>query len=248
MTMVTRARRGSGPFASTRKNARRSVDAEASPFASWPDRGLWIAAFCILGFGIPSFFVGTLHWRRALFLVPYVAGVMLLIGRFCMVCELPLRQLLAARWRQGLLGGIAAGILLAASVFRGPTGPCPRGGSLLTALFWFGGIYGVSDALFLTVAPVLIVDAGGRARGVGRLGVAAVALVASLTVVAAYHLGFPEFRGAALAGPLIGNAVVTLSYLATRSPVAPITAHVAMHVAAVLHGMESAPQLPPHYS
>jgi hypothetical protein len=33
----------------------------------------------------------------------------------------------------------------------------------------------------------------------------------------------------------------------TRSPIAAIGAHAAMHVASVLHGMETVHQLPPHY-
>ena len=75
---------------------------------------------------------------------------------------------------------------------------------------------------------------------------AGVALLASLGVAAAYHLGFAEFRGPSLAGPLIGNGIITLSYLLTGSPVAPILAHVIMHAAAVFHGMETTAQLPPH--
>jgi hypothetical protein len=50
-----------------------------------------------------------------------------------------------------------------------------------------------------------------------------------------------------LQGPLIGNAVLTLAYLLTGSSLAPIGGHVAMHIAAVLHGPGSAIQLPPHY-
>jgi hypothetical protein len=36
---------------------------------------------------------------------------------------------------------------------------------------------------------------------------AALAVSASLVITAAYHLGFPEFRGPELIGPLIGNGV-----------------------------------------
>ena len=37
----------------------------------------------------------------------------------------------------------------------------------------------------------------------------------------------------------VGNAIITSSYLLTGSPLAAILSHVAMHVAAVLHGMET---------
>ena len=48
--------------------------------------------------------------------------------------------------------------------------------------------------------------------------------------------------------PLIGNAVVTARLISlTGNPATPLLAHVLMHGAAVVHGMEAAAQLPPHY-
>jgi hypothetical protein len=41
--------------------------------------------------------------------------------------------------------------------------------------------------------------------------------------------------------------VMSLAYLLTRNPVAPVLSHMAMHVAAVLFGLYTAVQLPPHY-
>jgi len=66
-------------------------------------------------------------------------------------------------------------------------------------------------------------------------------------VTATYHLGYPEFRGPAVIQPLIGNVLLTLGFLLTGSPLAAIIGHVIMHAAAVLHGMETTVQLPPHY-
>jgi hypothetical protein len=83
--------------------------------------------------------------------------------------------------------------------------------------------------------------------GTARLKWAVLSLIASLGVTAAYHLGFVEFRGPNLVQPLIGNGIVTLSYLLAGNPLAPVISHVAMHVAAVLHGMATTVQLPPHY-
>jgi hypothetical protein len=47
--------------------------------------------------------------------------------------------------------------------------------------------------------------------------------------------------------PLFGNLIITLTYLLSGSPLAPIAAHVLMHSAAVLHGAATTSQLPPHY-
>jgi hypothetical protein len=72
-------------------------------------------------------------------------------------------------------------------------------------------------------------------------------LGASLLVAATYHLGYQEFRGPELMQPLIGNGLITLAFLLTGSPAAAIIAHVIMHTAAVLHGINTTVQLPPHY-
>jgi hypothetical protein len=81
----------------------------------------------------------------------------------------------------------------------------------------------------------------------GRAGTGVLALIASLVVAAAYHLGYPEFRNSSLVAPIIGNGVMSLASLLTMSPVAAIGSHVAMHIAAILHGAETTLQLPPHY-
>jgi membrane protease YdiL (CAAX protease family) len=73
------------------------------------------------------------------------------------------------------------------------------------------------------------------------------ALLASAVVTALYHLGFAEYRGAQVLQPVLGNSIITLAYLLSGNPLAPILAHVMMHGAAVLHGPETTLQLPPHY-
>jgi hypothetical protein len=119
---------------------------------------------------------------------------------------------------------------------------------LATALGWYGIVYGVADAVLLTIIPVLAVGAS-RTMGTSgeRLQRGALALVGSLLVTALYHAGFAEFRSPALVQPLIGNAIVTAGYLVTRHAATPLIAHVLMHGAAVFHGMEATAQLPPHY-
>jgi len=157
---------------------------------------------------------------------------------------------LRRRWLAGLLVGALGGALLARTVLLQPASPRPVGGALAWALLWDGGLYGLADALLLSVVPVLAVYGSRPTEELRnpaarwRWGLAA--LLASLFITAAYHLGFTEFRGSALVAPLIGNGVVTLSYLASGSPVAPLLSHVVMHAAAVLHGMATTSQLPPH--
>jgi hypothetical protein len=82
----------------------------------------------------------------------------------------------------------------------------------------------------------------------GKILVGIIAMLASLLVTIAYHVGYPECRGDGMRGPVIGNTTMTLGYLLTSNPLAAILSHIAMHIAAVMHGPASVVQLPPHYS
>jgi hypothetical protein len=64
---------------------------------------------------------------------------------------------------------------------------------------------------------------------------------------AIYHVGFPEYGTAELLAPIIGNSVVSLASLLTMSPLAALFSHIAMHMSAVMHGLDTTVQLPPHY-
>jgi len=155
------------------------------------------------------------------------------------------------RGRAGIVGGLVLGAVLAWGVSGQPASSRPEGAPLAAALLWLGVVYGTADALLISVVPVLAVYGSRPAEelraGAGRARWGGLALLASLLVAAAYHLGFEEFRGAALVRPLIGNAIITAGYLLTGNPLAPVLAHVIMHGAAVLHGAGATYQLPPHY-
>jgi hypothetical protein len=108
------------------------------------------------------------------------------------------------------------------------------------------------DALLLTVLPVLatwqaFTLLNWTTNWPGKVLVGIMAVLASVLVTVAYHLGYPEYRETGLFGPVIGNTAMTLGYLITNNPLAAIFSHIAMHIAAVLHGPVSVIQLPPHY-
>lgn len=157
---------------------------------------------------------------------------------------------LRRRWLPGLIVGGLIGVVLVRNVLRQPASPAPIGADLATGALWLGLVYGVADAVLLTIVPVLSLYGSAppdvMRTASGRLSRGALALLGSLVVTAAYHAGFAEFRGPALLAPLIGNGLVTAAYLVSGSAVAPLTAHVMMHLAAVAHGINTAVQLPPH--
>jgi hypothetical protein len=210
----------------------------------------WLLGAGFLGLASSAVFASILRFPRDSFVGVHA----LLVAGFCAALVIregidPMVQL-RRRWPGGLVAGVLAGALLARTVMAQPASPAPAGAGLVWALLWEGGVYGVADALLLSILPVLLIY-GARPASELRSPIARWrwglgALLASLFLTAVYHVGFPEFRGPALAAPLIGNGIVTLAYLASGSPLAALVAHVMMHGAAVLHGAATTVQLPPH--
>jgi hypothetical protein len=218
--------------------------------ATVSEAAVWVVAAALVGFAVPAVFSSWLHWDRTLFLVPYLAIAGIFLAVFFRRAGVTWSTF-ARAWPYGLAGAAIFGFIVVQNVFGQPASATPGGAQLVWALIWFGVVYGVIDALFLNVLPVLAVQGAGfwdsrptwsQLLVRGLLGLAASAIIAG-----AYHFGFSEFRGVSLLLPIFGNVVITLSFVLTRSPLAPIGAHVAMHIAGVLHGMETVVQLPPHY-
>jgi hypothetical protein len=209
----------------------------------------WLLAASLLGFGVPALFSWMLHWSRPAFLFPYAVVVGALAVSYLRAHPIPARRW-SARLPQVLAAVGIAVFLLWRNIVGQPSSAAPQGFGLVAALAWIGLVYGSIDALLLNVLPVLAV--GGPPHAVRgplqrRLAQGLLCLVASLLVTVAYHAGFVEFQGASMLYAMVGNAIVTATYLASGNPVAPVATHVAMHVLAVLHGMETTLQLPPHY-
>lgn len=212
--------------------------------------GRWIVGAALFGFTSSALLASMLGLPRDVFVGFHAAMVAGFCAGFLRIERIDPGVQLRRRWLAGLLVGALAGALLARTVLLQPASPRPAGGALAWALLWDGGLYGIADALLLSVVPVLAVygsrPAGELRNPAARWRWGLAALLASLFITAGYHVGFTEFRGSALLAPLIGNGLVTLSYLVSGSPVAPLLSHAVMHAAAVLHGMATTAQLPPH--
>lgn len=211
----------------------------------------WTVLAAIVGFTASSLLSSLLHLPRGLFLLGYGVLTSAFVAAYVRAERLDVRTQLSRRWIAGVAGGVILGALLARQVLSQPASARAEGLTLAGHLAWYGVMYGIVDALLLSVIPVLALY-GTRppselARPAARLEWGAVALLESTLVTSAYHLGFAEFRGSELIRPIIGTAVVTLGYLLTGNPLAAIISHVMMHCAAVIHGMATTMQLPPHY-
>jgi hypothetical protein len=211
----------------------------------------WIGIAGALGFTISAVFSSMLELPRAPFVVVHAVGVGGLAALFFRARGLRVAGRGQHRPAAALAAGLLFGGILMVGVLDGPGGESPSGVRLAAALGWYGLVYGVVDALLLTIIPVLAVrDRWGPAPP-GSLGKRlqwdGAALAASLLVTALYHAGFAEYRGVSLVQPLIGNTIVTAGYLLTGNAATPLVAHVLMHGAAVVQGPEATAQLPPHY-
>jgi hypothetical protein len=211
----------------------------------------WTVLAGVTGLLSSGIFSSLLQLGRPWFVLSHAVLVLGFVALYCRSAGVSPMNQIRRRWLSGTLGGLVFGVILVRDVLQQAGSPAPREGGLALAVAWLGLAYGLADALLLSVVPVLSIY-GSRGSELlqgfsRRLCWGLAALAGSLFVTALYHVGFAEFRGPSLVQPLIGNAIVTASYLLTGSPLAPILSHVMMHGAAVLHGPETMLQLPPHY-
>lgn len=218
----------------------------------WWAQFLWVLAAVILGFLVSAVFAGIFQLPRRWFVAVYAFLVSLFLYRYVRWSGVNVWAQVQQRWYWGLVGAAVTGAFIVSNVLSQPASPVPQGLDLIFDLVWLGLVYGLLDALLLSVMPVFAVWQAFSALGwtdswPKRLVVGGVAVVASLLVTVAYHWGYPEFRGEQIIAPVVGNGVMSLAYLLTTNPLAAVISHIAMHVSAVLHGLNTAVQLPPHY-
>ena len=212
----------------------------------------WILATALLGFATSVIFARVLRLPRNLYLLPYVGFSSLFLYAYVKWSGLSVPDFIRHQWIWGLVGAIFLGAFTVKNILSQPASARMQGVALAFDIVWPGVIYGLMDALLLSVLPVL---ATWQAFTLldwtislpGKILVGTLGMLASLFVTVAYHLGYPEYRGAGLFGPVIGNTTMTLGYLITNNPLAAVLSHIAMHVAGVLRGPASVVQLPPHY-
>jgi hypothetical protein len=220
---------------------------------TWWGYLLWILAAALLSFAIAVVFAGLLRLPRRIYLIPYVALVGLFLYAFLSWSGLSLMELFRQNWVWGVVGAVLVGAFLVRNIFSQPASTRATGLPLAFDLLWSGVVYGLIDALLLSVLPVLAIwqafsILGWTSHWLGVIAVGVLAFIASLFVTVCYHLGYPEYRiPKGVFGPTLGNGIMTLGYLLTNNPITAIFSHMAMHIAGVLRGPASVMQLPPHY-
>jgi hypothetical protein len=213
---------------------------------------IWIIIASLAGFGISAICAGWLKLPRNVYLLCYIPLAGVLFALFVITTGIHIGKLISHHWYWGLLGAAVASFIVIRNVLSQPSSERSRGPALVLDILWPGFAYGLVDSLLLSVLPILAVSeafadpllSGGWP---GKIAFGAIALVASLIVTAAYHLGYPEFRNKRVLWTMFGNGVLSLAYILTMNPLAAILPHIGMHITAMIHGKESTGQVPPHY-
>jgi hypothetical protein len=157
-------------------------------------------------------------------------------------------DLLTSRWLWGIGTGMIVAAIFTPGVRRLPGGPRPSRDRRVPRLLWEGVVYGIAEAVLLSTLPVLAAwhaatDLGWTDGVLGLVASGALAIGASLVVILVHHLGYREFRRSR---PMLGMALVAcgvqaLAFLLTGSVLAPVVAHIILHVQLVLGGHELPP-------
>jgi hypothetical protein len=217
----------------------------------WYAHLVWIIAASALGFAVAFIFSGLLRMPRNTFLIVFIGSTLLFFYAYIVWSGLSIGEQLRHNWVWGVIGAVILAVLTIRHVLSQPASPRSKGFRLAFDLLWSGFLYGMTDAVLLSVLPVLatwqaFTLLGWTATWPGQILVAVVAILANALVTSAYHLGYPEFRGQKIVTANVGNTAMTLGYLLTNNPLAAVLCHAAMHMAAVLHGPDLVVQLPPH--
>jgi hypothetical protein len=213
---------------------------------------LWILVASLTGFATAATFAGWLKLKRNLYLLFYIPIISVLFILFITSNKFNVSDLLIHNWYWGLIGALIAAGFVIRNVLSQPASERQKGLALMSDILWPGLTYGMIDALLLSVLPVLAVklalaESLDTISLSGRILFVVAGLMASFFATTVYHLGYPEFRGKKVIWPNVGNGVLSLAYLLTMNPLAAILPHIAMHIAAMLHGRETTGQVPPHY-
>jgi hypothetical protein len=211
----------------------------------------WLIGAAIIGFLVSFIFADWLGLSRKIFLIFYVVAVVIFILIYVIWSNLDFLAFLFQNWIWGLIVGAIIGALLVKNVFSQSKTKESESSSKTVDILWLGLVYGIIDALFLNVMPVLITWEAfsfldWTSSILGGFVVILIGLGGSLFVTFFYHIGYKEFRNSKIKFVFIGNTLITLAFLISFSPLGAIISHTAMHIAATIKGPETTIQLPPH--
>jgi hypothetical protein len=172
---------------------------------------LWLPAGAIIDFAVQAIFSAMLEMPRSWYLIPDFTVVVSFLYAYIRWAGIEVAQAIRHRWVRGVVCRAALSAFMIMNIVNNETAsPRPEGLELIGSLLWLGIVYGVVEAIRLTVLPVSAVWLAFKSAGMtrntsGKLLAATAALAAILAVTAVYHAGYVEFRDTDLISPVFGN-------------------------------------------
>jgi hypothetical protein len=224
-----------------------------SPWQVVRREGRWILAAAAIGFAVSAIGAQVLELPRPWIVFVLAIAVGVLTVAYVRNRQLAVGALVSHRWVWAIVRGLALGAVLVVLVLPDDPTPTPGGTTLAASVIWLGVVYGAAEALLVNVVPMMAAwrafhDAGWTGSMRGKAAAATFTMAANMIVTAAYNLGFPEFRGIEITGPLSGNLLIGAGFVFAPNPIISIISHVILHVASVLAGGDGPVNLPPHYA
>jgi len=211
----------------------------------------WLAGGFVLAFAVPFLLTHIVHVSQNLFTGLYALAVSCLFAGWVRTTGYDIRVAIRRRWPMALALGTLGAILLSIIVMGATRTRSPSGTIKIAAdVIWGGIVYGVTDALLLSVFPILLLFAalgttlGTRARG--KAAIAAASMLVSLGLTVTNLAGYNHFRPGKIAEPLTGDLIWSVPTLLTLNPIASPIAHAGLHVSAVLQDHAPKSFLHPH--
>jgi hypothetical protein len=203
----------------------------------------WLGAIALVSFLVIRIFADLLHLARVVYVSILIGVTAVFLYGYLAWDHLDWKAFINHQWLLGMFGGGVSGLILIGgvawlaswkSLVRLPP-PQPKGVRLVYLVLHECLLHGAAEATLISVLPVLIIwqalsPLAWFHEWPGAVFVPMLAFVASLIVICAHHLGYSEFRGPLLFYVTVGNALLTLIYLLTMNPLAPVVGHILLHM------------------
>ena len=146
---------------------------------------LWIILAAFLGFSTAAIFSGWLKLKRNIYLLFYIPVVLAFVVLFVISNDINIKEQLLHNWYWGIAGALVAALFVIKNVYSQPSSARNKNAALLVDILWPGLMYGLADALLLSIVPILAIRStfAGMDWPVdwqGRISLGVLAMLASL--------------------------------------------------------------------
>ncbi len=212
----------------------------------WAGSLIWLAALAAVSFLVTWVAADKLRMRRTLYIAVLTVVTAAMTAGYIAWAGVSVTDLLTTHWAWGLLAAPLCGAFLIVGMTRLPVTRRLTGRRLGVALLWEAVVYGTTEGVLLSALPVLMAwqmvhSLGWQGAG-GAIARWTLPIAASILIVIVHHLGYWEYRNRLLLPISAGCGLLSVGYLVTASPIAPVLGHVLGHATSLVHGAE----LPPH--